>query len=76
MSKLYEPETGDFALEASCHYDEKLSAWLADVLALSPYRGKGRGREDLRLLCEAAEADGGDFLRKAPVFPLSSGLPY
>ncbi len=60
---LLETETGNPVGETAYHYDEKRKIFLADVIIAFEYRGKGYGREALRLLCEEAEANGVDVLR-------------
>lgn len=60
---LKDTETQTFVGEIAYHYDEEREIWLADVIVASEYRGKGYGSEGLRLLCEAAKANGVDVLR-------------
>ena len=60
---LKDSESGDFVGEIAYHYDEEQAVWLADVIVVSEFRGKGFGAEGLRLLCEAAAANGIDALR-------------
>ena len=60
---LQDPETQNFVGEAAYHYDEERDIFLADVIVAAEYRGKGYGSEGLRLLCEAARAEGVEVLR-------------
>ena len=60
---LRDSDSNTFVGEIAYHYDKELSAWLADVIIASEFRGKGFGAEGLRLLCEAAAANGIDVLR-------------
>ncbi len=60
---LKDPETGAFVGETAYHYDEERKIFLADVIVAFPYRGRGYGREGLRLLCETAGSKGVDVLR-------------
>ena len=47
-----------FVGETAYHYDPESGSWLADVIIHARYRGRGYGREGLRLLCEAARTNG------------------
>lgn len=60
---LKDSENGDYVGETAYHFDETRRIWLADVIVAAKYRGKGYGREGLRLLCEAAADNGVDVLR-------------
>ncbi len=55
---LRDEETGAFVGEIACHWDDEADKWLADVIVHAPYRGKGYGREGLRLLCQTARENG------------------
>jgi RimJ/RimL family protein N-acetyltransferase len=55
---LRESGTGAFVGEIACHYDGDRGLWLADVIVDAGQRGKGYGREGLRLLCRAAAERG------------------
>lgn len=55
---LVDEEGGDFVGEVAYHYDESERIHLADVIVLASKRDRGRGREGLRLLCEAARERG------------------
>ena len=48
----------DFVGEIAYHYDPEYDGYVADVIILAKYRGKGYGARGLELLCEAAKADG------------------
>ena len=48
--------------EAAYYFDAEKQVYMADVIIYAPHRGKGYGRKALRLLCEAAEANGLDVL--------------
>ncbi len=54
----YIAENGRFAGEVAYHFDAGRQIYLADVLVYAPCRGRGCGREGLRLLCEAAAERG------------------
>ena len=60
---LWDSAADHFVGEIAYHYDEERKIWLADVIVLSAYRGKGYGSEGLQLLCGAAKANGVDVLR-------------
>ncbi len=60
---LRDPLNGAFVGEVAYHYDEEQAVWLADVIVASRFRGRGFGTEGLRLLCEAAAANGIGVLR-------------
>ena len=49
-------ERDEFVGEIAYHSDGK--RYMADVIVLARYRGRGYGREGLRLLCAAAKANG------------------
>ncbi len=53
---LVDAEGGDFVGEVAYHYDESGRMHLAGVIVIASRRG--RGREGLRLLCEAARERG------------------
>ena len=55
---LKDAETGLFVGEIAYHLDEGRNIWLADVIVAAEYRGRGFGREGLRLLCRAAAERG------------------
>ena len=55
---LYVPEAESFVGEAAYHFDAELQVWLADVIVYAPFRGRGYGREGLRLLVRAARENG------------------
>ncbi len=53
---LQNEETGEYVGEIAYHFDGE--HYIADVVVHAKYRGKGFGREGLRLLCEEAKANG------------------
>ena len=59
---LREVETGAFVGEIAYHWDDDQKLCLADVIVYAPYRGRGYGREGLRLLCHAAKDNGFEAL--------------
>lgn len=59
---LKDEETGAFVGEIAYHWDREADMCLANVIVFAPHRGRGFGRAGLRLLCEAAKAQGVDVL--------------
>ena len=55
---LVDAESGEYVGEVAYHYDESELLFLADVIVFAPMRGRGYGREGLRLLCQAAKDNG------------------
>ena len=55
---LKEEDTGDFVGEIAYHWDSEDEIHMADVIVFAPCRGKGYGREGLRLLCREAKENG------------------
>lgn len=55
---LYAPDEKAFVGEIAWHFDDSVQAHLCDVMIHAAYRGKGYGREGLRLLCRAARERG------------------
>lgn len=53
---------GFFVGEVAYHWDEADCIYMADVIVYAPLRGKGYGREGLRLLCLTARENGIDVL--------------
>ena len=61
--RYLQKENGEFVGEIAYHYDGKTyNGYMADVIVFAKYRGSGYGKEGLRLLCEAAKANGIEFL--------------
>ena len=60
---LKNSETGDYVGEIAYHWDEMTNCWLADVIIAAEFRGKGFGTAGLKLVCDAAAANGIDVLR-------------
>ena len=58
---LQDEDTGDFVGEIAYHRDEQ-GMCQADVIVFAPCRGRGYGREGLRLLCQTAKENGLDAL--------------
>ena len=54
----YLADGGLFVGEVAYHYDPELDGMVADVIVYAPARGKGYGREGLRLLSAAAKESG------------------
>ena len=51
-----------FVGEIAYHFDEDLDGFIADVIVHAQYRGHGFGSRALDLLCEAAKANGIEWL--------------
>ena len=49
---------GDFVGEIAYHYDSEYDGYVANVIILAKYRGKGYGARGLELLCRAAKENG------------------
>ncbi|MBR6381179.1 MAG: GNAT family N-acetyltransferase [Lachnospiraceae bacterium] len=47
-----------FVGEIAYHYDPEYDGYVADVIVLAKYRGKGYGAAGLELLCKAAKENG------------------
>lgn len=58
----YLKDEDKFVGEASYHYDESRDVYLCSLVVLSEERGKGYGKEGLKLLCEAAKENLVDVL--------------
>ena len=54
-------EDGIFVGETAYHYDEAQRIYICDVIVHARYRHQGYGREGLRLLCDAARAQGVNY---------------
>ena len=59
---LLDDDTGRFVGECAFRFDSDRRIYLADVIVLAEERGKGFGRQGLRLLCSEAKRDGLTFL--------------
>lgn len=55
---LHAQELGTYVGEVAYHYDAEYQKYLADVIVMDRYRGRGYGREGLKLLCHAAKEHG------------------
>lgn len=55
---LYAEDAKRFVGEVAYHYDPEYQAYMVNVIVESGCRGRGYGREGLRLLMEAAKANG------------------
>ena len=51
-------EAGRYVGEMAYHYDAEICGYLADVIVMAKYRGKGYGGEALEMLCSAARENG------------------
>lgn len=51
-----------FVGETAYHFDENRQIYIADVIVMAKYRGKGYGSKALNLLCECAKQNGIEFL--------------
>jgi len=47
-----------FVGEIAYHYDSEYNGYVADVIILSAFRGRGYGGQGLELLCDAAKENG------------------
>ncbi|MBR7020366.1 MAG: GNAT family N-acetyltransferase [Lachnospiraceae bacterium] len=54
----YLKDENGFVGEIAYHYDSEYDGYVANVIVLARYRGKGYGARGLELLCEAAKANG------------------
>ena len=59
---LQDEASGEFVGEIAYHYDGERKIHIADVIVYAKYRGKGFGEQGLRMLCEAARANGVEIL--------------
>ena len=59
---LKDADTGEFVGEIAWHFDDEQQMWLADIIIASWHRGKGYGREGLKMLCDLAAEKGIDVL--------------
>ena len=59
---LRDSDSGEFVGEIAYHFDEERLLWLADIIIASEFRGRGYGKEGLKLLCEQAAERGIDLL--------------
>lgn len=55
-------DTGEFVGEIACHFDERRKIWLADIIIAAVYRGRGYGKQGLKMLCSLAAEKGIDVL--------------
>lgn len=55
---LVNEEDNEFVGEIAYHYDEDRQIYIADIIVLAKYRGKGFGKQGLKLLCECAKNNG------------------
>ena len=55
---LYSENEGCFVGEIAYRYDSGFQAYIVNLLVVAKHRGKGYGRQGLRLLLETAEANG------------------
>ena len=59
---LKDAESGDFVGEIAYHFDEVRMLWLADIIIAAKYRGRGYGKEALKILCDLAAERGIEML--------------
>ena len=59
----YAADQDTFVGEVAYHWDHEHEIWYADVIIHAPYRHRGYGRAALKMLCDAAKANGIDILR-------------
>ncbi|MBQ7058884.1 MAG: GNAT family N-acetyltransferase [Firmicutes bacterium] len=59
---LREVDSGEFVGEIAYHFDEARSIWLANVIIIAEHRGKGYGKQGLKILCELAAKNGIEIL--------------
>ncbi len=60
--RYLQTEDGSFVGEAAYHYDAELNMYIADIIVFSEERGRGYGKEGLRLLSMAAKEHGIEVL--------------
>lgn len=58
----YLTDGADFIGEVSYHFDDGYGVYLTDVLVDARFRGRGFGKEGLKLVCDAARANGIEVL--------------
>ncbi|MBA2212975.1 GNAT family N-acetyltransferase [Sellimonas intestinalis] len=51
-----------FVGEIAYHFDENRQIYIADIIVMAKYRGKGYGSLGLNLLCECAKQNGIEFM--------------
>ncbi len=51
-------EEKEYVGEIAYHYDEPRDIYICDVIVLAKYRNRGYGSEGIKLLCQAAKANG------------------
>ncbi|MBO4888097.1 MAG: GNAT family N-acetyltransferase [Firmicutes bacterium] len=55
---LKDADSGEFVGEIAYHFDNERMIWLADVIVIADQRGKGYGKQGLKILCELAAKNG------------------
>ena len=59
---LKDSDSGEFVGEIAYHFDEEELLWLADIIIASEYRGRGYGKQGLKMLCDLAAENGVEIL--------------
>ena len=54
----YLKNENEFVGEIAYHYDSEYAGYVADIIVLSKFRGKGYGTEGIDLLCKVAKENG------------------
>ena len=59
---LLDEDAGEYVGEVAYHFDDGRRIYVADVIIMAKFRGKGYGGAGLDLLCGSAKANGVDVL--------------
>ena len=78
---LRDADSGEFVGEIAYHFDDERLLWLANIIIASEYRGKGYGKQGLKILCELAAERGlgtlyDDIAIDNPAIPLLIGSGF
>ena len=59
---LMDTDSEEFVGEIAYHFDTDSVLWLADIIIAAEYRGRGYGKQGLKLLCKMAAENGIEML--------------